>query len=364
MPCGTARLLRLKAVWLTASICALAAQGVWAGALTTRLDEPLDKYRPCHVLPSADRIGSAPAILPKLAQEWAAAFEARHRAVQIRMPPPHDGPQGQLSETLARFLRGGLDFALLTRELTATDLETYQRGHGGPPIVIPVARGSFREFGLVDTIVIIVHQDNPLRGLSYAQVDAVYSQSRLHGGTAARVWGDLGLSSGPWSSRPIRALGGGREGEDDSAKAATVRRRVLSIGAARGIWRADIDAAGRGPDGVAARVAADRNAIGITALGHLVPGVRAVPISVAASGPFVAPTWRHVVAGRYPLVRTIDLILSRSRKEDPVLLEFARFLISRQGQEIVRDHGHFLPLETATARESRRAIDVLAPCSR
>jgi phosphate transport system substrate-binding protein len=320
---------------------------------------------PCEPLPAAQRSGSVPTILPVLARRWAAAFEARHPNIKIQLPPPYDAPQGKLSSTLSQFLTGKIDFALLSRELTESDIETYRRVHGRDPSVVPVARGSYRRFGYVDTVVLVVHKDNPIPGIYFTQIDSLYSQSRLRGGAAANTWGDLGLEGSGWARLSIRALGGGRENQDDSAKAATIRSRVINAGGKAGAWRRDLEFAATGPDNVAALVAADRSAIGITALGHLNSSVRALAIGVSPQSPLIAPSRKQVSSGRYPLVRTIDLLLSASESghHDPVLLEFARFLISRPGQKIVNDQGIFMTLDRATAQQSLRAIDRLTACS-
>jgi phosphate transport system substrate-binding protein len=330
------------------------------------LDSALRPYVPCGRLSRGTRVGSTPAILPDLSRNWATAFEAMHGGVSLDLPPPYEGPQGRLSATLRRFLDGEYQFAFLTREMTASDKARYQLTHGGDPIVVPVARGSYRHFGFVDPVVVIVHATNPVAGLTYAQLDAVYSTTRLRGAPEKRVWGDLGVKQHPWNDLPIRALGGGRAGQDDSAKAATLRRRVLAHGSVDGQWRSGMDSAG--PDGTAvpARVAADRTAIGITSLAHLVPGNKTLAIARDDAGPWVPPTKDHIFDGSYPLTRTIDLVFgpATTGTVDRVLLEFARFLLSREAQEIVLAQGIFLPLDRETYRQSLARVERWAPCRR
>jgi phosphate transport system substrate-binding protein len=213
-------------------------------------------------------------------------------------------------------------------------------------------------------VVIIVHADNPVTGLTYAQIDALYSASRLRGAPPVAVWGDLGLQSDPWTTMPVRVLGGGRVGAEDSAKAATVRRRVLDLGYARGTWREGLDAAVDEDTAVPAQVAADREAVGISALAHLRPGVRAVPIAESAGGPFVAPTRDRVYDGSYPLTRTIDLLISvdSSGSVDPAIAEFARFLLSREAQALVLEQGVFLPLDRVTYGASSAMVESWRRC--
>ena len=328
------------------------------------LDDALLPYIPCRRLPAATRAGSAPAILPDLSRRWAAGFAAIHAGVLVQLPPPFEGPQGKLSSTLRRFLAGDLPFAFLSREMTATDRLVYRRAHGHDPIVVPVARGSFRHFGFVDPVVIVVNAENPLAGLSYAQIDAIYSGTRLRGEPRARSWGDLGVIQAGWQKLPIRALGGGREGHDDSAKASIVRSRILARGGVQGRWHPDLEVAGADDDSVVAQVAADRGAIGIAGLAHLIPGVRAIAVARDDVRNMVPPTRERIFDGSYPLARTIDLVFGRTLggTVDPVILEFARYLLGREAQSIVLRQGVFLPLDRATYRQSAAHLATLAPC--
>lgn len=138
---------------------------------------------------------------------------------------------------------------------------------------------------------------------------------------------------------------------EDSARGGVFRERIL-LG---GEWRdgPDIEAGGTEAE-VAARVASDPAAIGFTGLGHVLPGTRAVPIAKEDRGPYVAPTLAAVAGARYPLARTLDLIVARKPKTclSPRVLGFLRYLLGSKGQrEIVRD-GHFLRLTRAQARSS------------
>jgi phosphate transport system substrate-binding protein len=55
----------------------------------------------------------------------------------------------------------------------------------------------------------------------------------------------------------------------------------------------------------------------------------------------------------YPLVRNIYIYLNRAPGQvlDPKLHEFLRYVLSREGQEIVARNGNYLPLTAQVARE-------------
>jgi phosphate transport system substrate-binding protein len=293
--------------------------------------------------------GSAPAILSELARTWASDFERSQSAVQIDVPPPYDPPQARLSPRLAMFLTGQIDFAFLTRKMSESDVAAFRRAHHYDPIAIPIAAGSWNKFGFVDPVAVVVNDRNPVRGLSFAQLDALFSKSRRRGHAAARDWGRLGVSS--LAGQPIHLAGGGSWSREDSARAGIFRERVMLGGS----WRDDPQAAASGTEQeVPARVAADPLAIGFTGLGHLAPGTRAVPLTRGRLSPYIGPTFKAVASGRYPLVRTIDLIVARQPGSclTPELRSLVGYLLSPRGQRMVTIEGHFLPLTKAQSRSS------------
>jgi phosphate transport system substrate-binding protein len=234
--------------------------------------------------------------------------------------------------------------------MSDSDVVTFLQAHHYSPLVIPVAGGSWRSFGLVDPVAVVVNSRNPIRGLSFAQLDAIFSKSRSQGHAIVRTWGQLGVNS--LANQTIHLAGGGSWSGEDSARAGVFRERVLLGGS----WRDDPEATASGTEQeVPARVAADPLAIGFTGLGHLVPGTRAVPLSSGRSSYYIKPTFEAVASGRYPLARTIDLVLARQPGTclTPELRSFVRYLLSPRGQKIVRMEGHFLPLTDAQSHLSR-----------
>ncbi len=61
----------------------------------------------------------------------------------------------------------------------------------------------------------------------------------------------------------------------------------------------------------------------------------------------------------YPMVRNIYIYLNRKpgTAVDPKLREFLRYILSREGQEIVDKNASYLPLTGALAREQLRKLD-------
>src|SRR5258708_13154192 len=182
--------------------------------------------------PSQARMeGSAPAILSDLSQRWIKGFRALHPSAMISVPPPYGPPQGALSSKLAAFLQGQLDFAFLTRKLADSDVATFRRSHGYDPLVIPVALGSWKSFGFVDPVVVIVNSRNLVHGLSFAELDAIFSKSRRQGHLPIRTWDDVEEAL---KTLPIHVVGGASWAQEDSARGSVFRERVLLGGEWRG----------------------------------------------------------------------------------------------------------------------------------
>lgn len=298
--------------------------------------------------------GSATLAAAPLVAAWLDGFARSGGAASLSGPP--GPPQGKLDAELERFLEHRTDFAFLTRDIAEADLATYRRTHPGDPVVIAVANGAWNGFGLVDPVVVIVNRANPLRAITFRQLDGLLSRTRWRGGPAIARWADLGVQG--WGDAPIHVKGGEAWAAEESARALTVRRRVLSLRSRRGEWRLFLGS-GRETD-VVADVAADPLGIGLTGLGHLAAGVR--PLALAAEGGRPTPPTRAAIsAGRYPLARTVDLLLPRAPDGclNPRAQRFAAWLLSPAGQALVRRQGTFLPLTADQLRDGRQRLACL-----
>jgi len=314
------------------------------------LDSKLPAYHPCPVPRETALVGTAPAILPDLVGRWIGVFENLVPRVSVDVPPPYGGPQGALSPRLQQFLQGSDDFAFLTRAMSLADRATFQSARGHTPVAVPVAGGSFAHLGFVDPVVIVVNEANPVERLGKDEMRRLFALS-VTGSRQGLTWGDLGVAE--WSERRVAIVGGAGWGGEPSARGLVVRERLL----AGDSLRTDLGA-GSGPESeVPARVASNPGAIGFTGLGHLIPGIRPLPIA-DGDGKFVAPTFDTVARASYPLARTVDLVLATpaGQSPEPAMAEFLRFLLSRDGQAIVLDQGVFLPLR---AFQSAAALKIL-----
>ncbi len=66
------------------------------------------------------------------------------------------------------------------------------------PTAIPVA---------IDALAVFVNKDNPIKGLTIKEVDAIFSTTRKCGGAKdVKTWGDVGLT-GSWAGKKVELYG-------------------------------------------------------------------------------------------------------------------------------------------------------------
>ncbi|MBS0662731.1 MAG: substrate-binding domain-containing protein [Verrucomicrobia bacterium] len=316
--------------------------------LQPEVDASLPAFQPAHDRQLAGHLrGAASDVLADLTKRWAAEFRKFYPNVIIDVPPPYAGSLGAIE-----LIKGGIDFVAVSRELKPTDVSGFRQRFGYDPTSLPISGGTWRHFGFLDSVVFFVHPDNPLRQLSFTQLDALLSSTRLRGGPPITKWGQLGLT-GEWADQPIhvwavKPWNGFEE---------FVRQRVLSVGPRRGEWRPDLNFV-ETVFPVSPAVAADRYALGYAGLAYVGDGVKLLALSGEAGAPAVLPDYEEVARAAYPLSRLVYLNVNRApgKRLNPALEEFARFILSREGQQVVRGQAIFLPLRSGQAAASRAQL--------
>ena len=83
----------------------------------------------------------------------------------------------------------------MSRKMKDTEIDSFESKYGYKPTAIPVA---------IDALAVFVNKDNPVKGLSLPQVDAILSSTRKCGyATDITTWGQVGLTGG-WAAKPIQ----------------------------------------------------------------------------------------------------------------------------------------------------------------
>ena len=320
--------------------------------LKPALDPDLPAYRSSRKKLSGTFKGGASDVLTVIATRWFEAFRKYHPEVKLSIAPPYAGSVGA-----QELVKENLDFVFVSRELKPDDIAGFKAKFGYDPLSVPICGGSYRHFGALDAVVFFVHKDNPLQSLTFEQIDAIYSSTHHLSGKGAARWGDFGLP-GEWAELPIRPYGikpwnGFEE---------FVRQRALSKGSARGEWREGVSFE-KVVFPMAKLVASDRAGIGYSGVAYLDAAVRVLPIAIAAGEAPVAPTYENVALAKYPLSRLVFFNVNKApgKPLPPALDEFLRFVLSREGQEVVRDHGIYLPLRASQVQGGRVMLAAAPP---
>jgi phosphate transport system substrate-binding protein len=225
----------------------------------------------------------------------------------------------------------------MSRPLTPEEIQGFTMKYGYPPTEIKVA---------ADALAIYVEKKNPVPGLTLGQLDGIFSRTQRPGGSSIETWGQAGLT-GEWTNRPIILYGYGPE---DGARR-VFRQQALDGGEFRLPLRVE-----GGGSSIVQGVAANPGAIGFASIFFACKGVRVVPLA-GTDGRFCAPTTENVRSHQYPLSRFLYIYVNKPPRQPfgGPAAEFLRFLLSREGQQVVADGGN-IPLDAATVNEGRRGL--------
>ncbi len=300
---------------------------IGAAALVTRaqavdLDPQLPAYKPVPVGSAQIKsIGSD--TLGDLMRNWADEFAKLNPNVKIEVES-----KGSATAPPA-LLDGAAQLGPMSRPMRSEEYEPFEKKYGYHPTSFPVA---------VDALAVYVNKDNPIECLTLRQLDDIFSKAYLHpGGTNIKTWGDAGLT-GDWADAPIALFGrNSASGTHD-----TFVQAVLSHE-----FRDELKEE-PGSAEVVKMVANDKYAIGYSGIGYLTAGVRTVPLAVAPGEKCYATSPASTYSGKYPLARYLNLYLNKAPDKplDPAILEFAKYIVSRDGQTETVKSG-FYPITEA-----------------
>lgn len=291
-----------------------------------------------------------------LTRAWQDGFREHHPGVRFE-----NRLHGTASAIGALYTGTG-DVAFLGREIWESEIAAFTEVRGYAPTGVDVLTGSFDVRNKGYAISVFVHRDNPIRELDLAQLEAVFGVDRTRGHAAVRTWGDLGLT-GEWRDRPVRPYG-----LPIARGFALYFQDAVFQGARK--WKPGLrefpDAPGsRGgeTDGghrMLEAMAADPFAIGYAGMLYRHPDVKAIALAPAPGEPAVMPSLQSVADRSYPLTRTITMFVDRPPGEplDPKVREFMQYILSREGQQAVLDHGQgYLPVPADVAAREARKLD-------
>ena len=235
-------------------------------------------------------------------------------------------------------LEGRANIVPMSRPLTPGEIRAFEAKYGYPPTEIKVA---------ADALAIYVERRNPLPGLTLTQLDGIFSGAPRRGTPPIETWGQVGLT-GAWADRHINLYGYGPEDGVNQV----FRQQVLEGGEYRLAML--VEPAG---SSIVQGIAADPSGIGCASIFFLSRRVRAVPLA-GSDGTFYDPTAENVHAHSYPLIRYLSICVNKPphRPLSGPAAEFLRFLLSREGQQIVAAEGN-IPLDAESVQQGHDALD-------
>jgi phosphate transport system substrate-binding protein len=333
----------------------------------------LPPYKPEEMALGVVRIYGTP--LEGLVGRWAAEFRAKQGHVRLHAYLINT------SQAFAGLVTGQADIGLMGHRTWHTPLMAFDHAFGYAPLEIRFATGSYDDpEGSTPGLMFIVNKDNPLSKLTLEQIDGIFCAQRTGGwdgtkwSTAAargpegniRTWGQLGLT-GEWADKPIHPRGS----DVTLSNWADLVEREACKGGKK--WnpalyegpRADISwkAHGKTRDQqIIEGVQDDPLAIGFMfqrVINATHSDVKVLPLARSATGPYVTPSAQTFFDGSYPLHNGAYLYLNRVPGQPLAARdkEFVRFILSREGQQIVADSRIFIPLSAAQAAAELRKLD-------
>jgi phosphate transport system substrate-binding protein len=309
----------------TTGILGLIAAAVLAAPLparaqATQVDKGIKGYaKTSGVSGNLNSIGSD--TLNNLMTLWAEAFQKQYPNVKIQI-------EGKGSSTAPpALIAGTAQLGPMSRLMKPEEIDGFEKQYGYKPTPIRVA---------VDGIAVFVNKDNPLKQLTMPQVDAIFSKTRKGGAPDdITTWGQLGLK-GDWATKPISMYGR----NSASGTYGYFKEHALYKGDYKDTVKEQ-----PGSAAVVQGISADKYAIGYSGIGYKTSDVRSLELAAKDGGAYVADDSDNVYSGKYPLSRFLYVYvnLAPGKALDPLVREFLKFVLSREGQEIVVKDG-YLPL--------------------
>jgi phosphate transport system substrate-binding protein len=315
-------------------IALLTALAPGAGrAQAVKVDPALPAYQKASgISGNLNSIGSD--TLNNLMTLWAEGFQKQYPNVKVQI-------EGKGSSTAPpALIAGTAQLGPMSREMKPSELDEFEKKHGYKPTGVRVS---------IDALAVYVNKDNPLEKLTMAQVDAIFSKTRRCGSASDIAgWKDLGLT-GAWAARPMSLYGR----NSASGTYGYFKEHALCNGDFKDSVKEQ-----PGSASVVQGVASDVNGVGYSGMGYKTSSVKALDIAAKDGAPFGRAEAGDVYAGKYPLSRFLHVYVNKApgKPLDPLVREFARFILSTEGQEIVVKDG-YLPLSHELVQQERAKID-------
>src|SRR6202022_4539963 len=154
------------------------------------VDSSMPSWKPgeLKVVPEEDLNLVGADVMDEITLGWVKLFRKAYPKLSVTMEARASGTGGPA------LTEGRAHLAPVGRELLPPEEKAFVEKFGYKPLAIRVATGSLGSLGKTATAVVFVDKENPIKGLTMPQLDAIYSKTRTRGHPDVRTWGDLGLT--------------------------------------------------------------------------------------------------------------------------------------------------------------------------
>jgi phosphate transport system substrate-binding protein len=306
------------------------AAGVATATAVAGVDPALPSYtKTSGVSGNLTSVGSDS--LANLMTLWAEEFKKEYPNVNIQI-------QAAGSSTAPPALtEGTAGMGPMSRAMKDTEIQAFEEKYGYKPTAVPVA---------IDALAVFVHKDNPIKSLDMAQIDGIFSATRLCGGSNVQTWGELGLT-GEWADKPIQLFG--------RNSVSGTYGYFKEVALCKGDFKANVNEQ-PGSASVVQSISSTVNAIGYAGIGYRTSSVKTVPLSKKGGEAFEANE-ANALAGKFPLSRFFYVYVNKAPNKplSPLDAEFLKLVLSKQGQDVVVKDG-YIPLPKKVIDKARTEL--------
>ncbi len=264
-----------------------------------------------------------------LAQLWTEEFKKFYPSVSAAIDAKGS------SNAIPALVNGSATVGPMSRGAKKSEVQAFNQKFGYDPVLLPTS---------IDMVAVYVNRNNPIEGLSFPEIDAIFSITRKGGAKAqTKTWEQLG-ATGELKEKNFECYGRNAA----SGTYGYFKELVLKDGDF-GDWVTE----NAGSSAVVQSVGANLAGIGYSGIGYRTPNVKPLKLAIEKGGELVAAEPQNAYDGSYPLARPLFLAINYdSRKPlEPLRAEFVRYIFSKQGQmQVVKDG--YLPLDAETAAEA------------
>jgi phosphate transport system substrate-binding protein len=259
--------------------------------------------------------------LSPILKEWLKDFTSIYPSVTFTMSADGSGsaPKALLS--------GEANLGAMSRKIKDKEVAAFEALKFYKPYELKVA---------LDALGIIVSRQNPVNSISLPQLDAIYSDTRLCGYPKPIIdWGDLS-----WNIPNKIEI---NHFDSNSGGHGLFRSMALCEGS----YRENILPSHHTSLDMVHAVQASRFAIGLASMTVIDRSVKILKVGKSEKFPSILPNSSSISNGLYPFTRYLYLYLDKhpDSQLEPHLVEFIKYIYSRQGQKTALLKGSF-PLST------------------